>query len=72
MSAKEFWKEKFKEYPQSDANKLAVAMMAEYAEYSCKEMLNDFFAGQIKCKCGNESTGSMTFELCNICGKPIK
>ena len=29
-SAKEFWKEKFGEYPQTDADKLAVVMMAEY------------------------------------------
>ena len=29
--AKEFWKEKFDEYPQTDAEKLAVAMMQEYA-----------------------------------------
>jgi hypothetical protein len=31
-SAKEFWKEKFDEYPQTDADKLAVAMMASYAD----------------------------------------
>ncbi len=30
-SAKEFWKEKFDEYPQSDSDKLAIAMMTEYA-----------------------------------------
>ena len=36
-SAKEFWKEKFEEYPQTDADKLAVVMMAEYArEYQTK------------------------------------
>lgn len=29
-SAKEFWKEKFDESPQTDADKLAVVMMAEY------------------------------------------
>lgn len=32
-SAKEFWFEKFEEYPQTDSEKLAVAMMATYAEY---------------------------------------
>jgi len=31
QSAKDFWKSKFDEYPQSDADKLSVAMMAEYA-----------------------------------------
>lgn len=31
-SAKEFWKSKFGEYPQNDAEKLAVAMMAEFHE----------------------------------------
>lgn len=29
-TAKEFWKEKWGEYPQTDADKLAVAMMQEY------------------------------------------
>ena len=33
MSAKDFWKNKFDEYPQNDADKLAVVMMAEYREY---------------------------------------
>ena len=32
MTAKEFWKDKFNEYPQSDQDKLAIAMMAEYAD----------------------------------------
>ena len=32
-TAKEFWEEKFDESPQSDADKLAVAMMAEYGDY---------------------------------------
>jgi hypothetical protein len=31
QSALDFWKSKFDEYPQTDADKLAVAMMAEYA-----------------------------------------
>ena len=31
-SAKEFWKEKYDEYPQNDAEKLVVAMMAEYSK----------------------------------------
>ena len=30
ISAKEYWKEKFGEYPQNDSEKLAVAMMQEY------------------------------------------
>jgi hypothetical protein len=32
MNAKEFWKEIFGEYPQNDSDKLAVAMMSEYAD----------------------------------------
>lgn len=31
-TAKEFWKEKFYEYPQNDSEKLAVEMMQEYAQ----------------------------------------
>jgi len=31
MSAREYWKSRFDEYPQNDAEKLAAAMMAEYA-----------------------------------------
>jgi hypothetical protein len=32
-SAKEYWFEKFDEYPQTDSERLAVAMMATYGEY---------------------------------------
>lgn len=39
-SAKEFWKEKFDEYPRTDADKLAVAMMAEYSQEIKKEVWN--------------------------------
>ena len=38
-TAKEFWKEKFNEYPQTDADKLAVAMMQEYANEQRMEFL---------------------------------
>ena len=38
QSAKEFWKEKFEEYPKTDADNSTVAMMAEYAIY-LKEIL---------------------------------
>ena len=31
-TAKEYWKERFNEYPQSDSDKLAVVMMQEYAQ----------------------------------------
>lgn len=31
MTAKEYWKDQFDEYPQTDAEKLAVAMMQRYA-----------------------------------------
>jgi len=31
ITAKEFWRNKFNEYPQTDSEKLAVAMMTEYA-----------------------------------------
>jgi hypothetical protein len=44
-TAREYWKEKFGEYPQNDAEKLAVAMMAEYADYANEQysaMPNDF------------------------------
>ncbi len=30
-SARDYWKERFDEYPQTDADKLAVAMMQEYS-----------------------------------------
>jgi len=32
MTAKEYWKSRFDEEPQTDAERLACAMMAEYAE----------------------------------------
>jgi hypothetical protein len=33
MEAKEYWKSRFGEYPQTDADRLAVAMMQEYRYY---------------------------------------
>lgn len=39
-TAREFWFDKFGEYPQNDQEKLAVAMMAQYAEY-VEVMLNE-------------------------------
>jgi len=38
-SAKEFWREKFDEDPQTDADKLAVAMMAEYGQEVSKNLV---------------------------------
>jgi hypothetical protein len=31
-SAKEYWKDRFGEYPKTDSEKLAVAMMSKYSE----------------------------------------
>ena len=31
ITAKEYWKQRFDEYPNNDCEKLAVAMMQEYA-----------------------------------------
>ena len=49
-SAKEYWKEKFGEYPQNDADKLAVVMMREYAltiqggkDIDWQKLRDDFF-----------------------------
>lgn len=41
MTAKEYWKEKFGEYPQTDSDKLAVAMMQEYSQHSIAEILEN-------------------------------
>jgi len=38
ITAKEYWKKRFNEYPKTDSDKLAVAMMAEYAEEINKEI----------------------------------
>lgn len=37
-TAKQFWYDQFGEYPQNDQEKLAVAMMAQYAEYVKREL----------------------------------
>ena len=45
-SAKEYWKEKFGEYPQNDSEKLAIVMMQEYAssrDIDWQKLRNDFF-----------------------------
>lgn len=52
ITAKEFWKEKFGEYPQTDSDKLAVAMMAEYAESKINILSKKLL---VKCpNCGQE------------------
>ena len=38
ITAKEFWRKKFDEYPQTDSEKLAVAMMVEYASEAVKNI----------------------------------
>ena len=40
-TATEYWKERFEELPQSDAEKLAIIMMREYAELCIKEVVHD-------------------------------
>lgn len=57
-SAKEFWKEKFDEYPQTDAEKLAVTMMAEYALDSKWILVND----ELPKKDGNSSIDCLTYD----------
>ena len=60
MTAKEFWKEKFDEYPQTDADKLAVTMMAEYGGHIALQL-----AQQMEDK--NVVMSGLT-ESCDVCG----
>jgi len=55
--AREFWKEKFDEYPQNDADKLAVAMMTEYKEY-----LMSYYASQPRPATQVEGVEQMAFK----------
>lgn len=43
ISASEFWKAKFGENPTTDSDKLAIAMMQEYAQYSLRFAYKGFF-----------------------------
>ena len=61
MTAKEFWKEKFDEYPQTDADKLAVVMMAEYGGHIVLQL-----AQQMEDK--NVVISSDLTEACDACG----
>jgi len=36
-----------------------------------EDVIDLLFTGMYQCECGSESTGSMQFNLCNICGKDI-
>ena len=36
-TAAEYWRSRFGEEPRTDAEKLAVAMMTEYADYVCNK-----------------------------------
>lgn len=51
-TAKEYWKERFEEYPHTDADKLAVVMMAEYAEKVAKQPITTCDTGKLRpCDC---------------------
>ena len=80
-SAKEFWKEKFDEYPQTDADKLAVVMMVSYVEetnYDFKKFKGKIFEKVSKvmsiCKLEGQSkngdvvhqTLNDVFDMCRV------
>ena len=79
-TAKEFWEEKFDESPQSDADKLAVAMMAEYGDYISSpvepEVIKPLGGSALKCKnngwkvgdrlTGNEGYGDTIIQITAI------
>lgn len=69
-SAKEYWKEKFDEYPQTDADKLSVAMMQEYAQ---KVVENLNIPDVIKSVCENDWHNSdiVNCGKCLICNSKI-
>jgi hypothetical protein len=49
-TAKEYWNEKFGEYPQNDTEKLAVAMMQEYAQEAVKNNAADVSGSSLPLK----------------------
>ena len=74
-TAKEFWEEKFDESPQSDADKLAVAMMAEYGDYISSPvepevMPSEVIAGGNKrwCETCENNNGIFNYN-CQVCVK---
>jgi len=56
-TAKEYWKEKFDEYPQTSTDKLAVVMMQEYVEYRVKN---------------NDLSSDISGRFCVFCGEICK
>lgn len=51
------------------ASQKPVAMSVE--DKKQEDVIDLLFTGMYQCECGSESTGSMQFNLCNICGKDI-
>jgi len=50
ISAKEYWKNQFGEYPQNDQERLAVVMMASYREYITAALLKNAIENAGNCK----------------------
>ena len=73
ISAKEFWYEKFGEYPQNDTEKLAVAMMQEYYKQTTQQTekmtLEDIMKIQFKVGKNNQITATITEELADFLRK---
>jgi hypothetical protein len=59
MTAKDFWKKKFDEYPQTDADKLAVVMMREYADSEKADFMKRYHSSEI-CQCPEPVAESFT------------
>lgn len=64
-SAKEYWKETFDEYPQNDAEKLAVTMMAQYYHYT--QQLKDKPVTELNERNSVDEGEKRFFEMCIDC-----
>jgi hypothetical protein len=49
-TAKDYWKEKFGEYPQNDCERLSVVMMQEYWEFMKAEFMANYHSNEV-CQC---------------------
>ena len=65
-SAKEYWKERFGEYPQNNEEKLAVTMMAEYSQ--ALQLLQPDVSGS-KCSRKCKECNKLVFDCSDFCSK---
>src|ERR1035437_4321857 len=65
------WFDNAPSYP-STVDELMAFQSFLFSHEGKEDQIDLLFTGKYNCECGSASTGSMQFNLCNLCGKEVK